>query len=145
MKWAKRTRSVAAGRSAGRTTVASMAAVALVASSLVLITSVLPAGAGAGAPSSAGVQPTEQDLGGQPDDCAAVGSVASYELRIPNPQTGNVVPSAPAGVSFDLTVSGDDKLFDLAQSNFDQCEFSRDEKPVQYDEEHRDENLERIR
>jgi hypothetical protein len=102
-----------ADRSLGRITIAAVVMLTLLTASFVVVTSVLPAGAGAGLPSAAGVQPTQVDLGGQPNDCPAVGSSATYELRINNPQTGTFAAGAPAGVSFDLTVSGNDKEFDF--------------------------------
>ncbi|NNE46083.1 MAG: hypothetical protein HKN37_05420 [Rhodothermales bacterium] len=88
--------------------------VALIAA--VLTFSVAPAGAGAGAPSAEGIQPAEVNLGGQNNDCSAnisgrLPSAATYDFRISNPQDGQTY-NGPGGVSFTLTVSGNDKNLD---------------------------------
>jgi hypothetical protein len=85
---------------------------ALIASLAVAAATVLPAGAGDGAATVAGVQPTEVNLGGQPNDCAAVGSTADHELRIENPQDGNTY-NGPDGASITLTVASNDKHMDF--------------------------------
>ena len=102
-----------AGRSgfrAGRIGLAGLVA-AVIASLGVILFTVLPAGAGGGDPSALGVEPTEVNLGGQPNDCAAVASAATHELRIENPQNGGTY-DGPANVSLTLTVTPDDKHMD---------------------------------
>lgn len=59
-----------------------------VAALMFLAVGVFPAGAGPGDESGVGVFPDVVDLGGQPSDCPAVGSLADHELRIENPQDG---------------------------------------------------------
>jgi hypothetical protein len=72
---------------------------------VVLVVMVVPAGAAdGGAPSGLGVAPTTVTLGGQGGDCAAVGSTASREFRIVNPQTGPYTDAA-TGATFTLTVA----------------------------------------
>ena len=102
-----------AGRSelrAGRIGLAGLVA-AVIASLTVILFTVLPAGAGDGDPSALGVEPTEVQLGGQPNDCAAVASAATHELRIENPQNGRTY-NGPANVSLTLAVTPDDEYMD---------------------------------
>lgn len=113
MHWV-RGRIASVDRGIGRITIGAVAGLMLLASSFVVVTSVLPAGAGSGDPSAAGVQPTEEDLGGQPNDCLAVSSAATNELRIQNPANGSF--TGPAGAVFDLVVSGNDKNLDFTLS-----------------------------
>lgn len=68
----------------------------------------LPAGAGAGDESAAGVQPTQVSYGGGSGACE-VFSDAPYELHINNPMTGTY--TGPDGTQVALTVYQSDELF----------------------------------
>lgn len=74
----------------------------------------LPASAGDGDPSGAGVQPTEVSYGGGPGACA-VFSDAAFELHINNPMDGTF--TGPDGTRVTLEVSDDDVHFNFAFVN----------------------------
>jgi uncharacterized repeat protein (TIGR01451 family) len=95
----------------GRGRLTTLASILVLASLLVLVLAVLPAGADF-PDSAAGVTPATVNLGGQPNDCDALGidglpSVADYELRIENPR--NQVYSLPAipGATVELAIRND--------------------------------------
>ncbi len=72
-----------------------------------LIVAGLPAQAGAGLPSGNGVVPTERDdLGGQTNDCFAVGTNAPFEFRIENPRDKSFTDPGPGGATFTLSGLG---------------------------------------
>jgi hypothetical protein len=95
-------------RSDGRIRLLTVLGVAGLAAALAIFL-VMPAVAGTGLPSNAGVVPDPLDYGGGPGGCAAAGSQYT-ELHIANPTTGTF-PSSDGAVSVTLQVNGDDTEF----------------------------------
>ncbi len=101
--------SALANSSDGRGRLVTLTSILVLASLIVLLLAVLPAGAGPGPASTIhNITPQEVDLGGQKNDCAAVGSTAAYELRIENPQDGTTYDGV-GGAQFRLDVYESDK------------------------------------
>lgn len=97
----------------------SLIVVAVTALVAVLIAAV-PVWAGSGDPTGPlttdkGVRATERDLGGQPNDCPAVGSSATYEYRIESPQDGQFTDNQagfPVVFTLDKYKTGGNEFFD---------------------------------
>jgi hypothetical protein len=97
----------------GRIKLGTLLGVSAAVAALALLVGVLPATAEDG--TSKGVTPAKVDLGGQPNDCAAVDSAASYELRIQNPQNGKSYPLQDiTGASVTLTINDTDDELEYA-------------------------------
>ncbi|NNL48619.1 MAG: DUF11 domain-containing protein, partial [Acidimicrobiia bacterium] len=94
----------------GRVKVATLSGIGLLAAALVLVLAVLPAGAGAGDESAAGVIPTEVEYGGGSGACAVYGDSRS-EIHINNPMTGTYTDGT---VAVDIVVSANDTKFSYA-------------------------------
>ncbi|NNL98943.1 MAG: DUF11 domain-containing protein [Acidimicrobiia bacterium] len=94
----------------GRVKVATLSGIGLLAAALVLVLAVLPAGAGAGDESAAGVIPTEVEYGGGSGACAVYGDSRS-EIHINNPMTGTYTDGT---VAVDIVVSANDTEFSYA-------------------------------
>lgn len=97
----------------GRIKVASALGILALAAAIAVF-GVIPAFAGNGLPSNAGVQPIEIDYGGGDGGCAFIGSTYT-EYHINNPMTGSY--PLPGGGSVDLVVSGADTMFSYTFSN----------------------------
>jgi uncharacterized repeat protein (TIGR01451 family) len=93
----------------GRVKLATLSGIGLLAAALVLVLAVLPAGAGAGDESQAGVIPTEVEYGGGSGACAVYGS-SRPEIHINNPSTG-FYDSPDGAVRVYLDVSEGDTKF----------------------------------
>ena len=106
--------SALATSSEGRGRLATLTSILVLASLLVLVLAVLPAGAGDGSPSGLLVQPDEHNLGGQANDCSVtqgdLPSAGQYEFRIVNPQTLSYTDPGPGGATFTLKVFNNEKF-----------------------------------
>ncbi len=96
---------------------------------------VIPALAGNGLPSNAGVQPVEINYGGGSGGCAFIGSTHT-ELHINNPMTGSY-PLPGGGGTLDLVVSSGDTMFSYSFSESTKAAFqitvNGGQKSLKYD------------